>query len=70
MVCRKPPVLTLTVAGRRSGRPRRVPVIPIEVEGRRHLVAPYGESEWVRNVRACGEGTLDGPHGRVRFEAR
>jgi deazaflavin-dependent oxidoreductase (nitroreductase family) len=49
---------TLTVVGRRTGKPRKVPVIPVEVGGSRYLVAPYGESEWVRNLRAAGRGEL------------
>jgi F420H(2)-dependent quinone reductase len=51
-------VATLTVPGRRIGMPRKVPVIPVEVEGSRYLVSPYGESEWVRNLRAAGRGEL------------
>ena len=34
----------LTVTGRRSGQPRRVPVIPVQVGTHRYLVAPFGES--------------------------
>ena len=49
---------TLTVVGRRTGEPRRVPVIPVEVGGSRYLVSPYGESNWVRNLRAAGKGEL------------
>jgi deazaflavin-dependent oxidoreductase (nitroreductase family) len=62
-------VETLTGAGRRTGRPQRVPVVPVQVGTRRYLVAPYGESDWVRNLRAQGEGELDGPHGRAHFRA-
>lgn len=51
-------VATLTVAGRRTGEPRRVPVIPVEIGGTRYLVSPYGNSEWVRNLRAAGRGEL------------
>jgi deazaflavin-dependent oxidoreductase (nitroreductase family) len=51
-------VATLTVAGRRTGDPRKVPVIPVEVGGSRYLVSPYGESDWVRNLRAAGKGEL------------
>ena len=51
-------VATLTVPGRRTGRARTVPVIPVEVEGIRYLVSPYGESQWVRNLRAAGKATL------------
>ena len=32
--------------------------IPVEVEGIRYLVSPYGESDWVRNLRASGKATL------------
>ena len=51
-------VATLTVAGRRTGAPRKVPVIPVEVGGCRYLVSPYGESDWVRNLRSAGRGEL------------
>ena len=59
----------LTVTGRRSGRPRSTPVNPIEQDGTRWLVAPYGAVGWVRNVRASGEVELS--HGRhsQRFRA-
>lgn len=43
---------TLTVRGRRTGAPHRIPVNPLEHEGRRYLVAPRGVTDWVRNVRA------------------
>jgi deazaflavin-dependent oxidoreductase (nitroreductase family) len=48
----------LTVAGRRSGRPRTTPVTLVEEGGRRWLVAPYGDVAWVRNLRAAGRATL------------
>jgi deazaflavin-dependent oxidoreductase (nitroreductase family) len=51
-------ISSLTVAGRRSGAPRTVPVTPVVVAGRRYLVAPYGPVEWVQNLRAAGEATL------------
>jgi deazaflavin-dependent oxidoreductase (nitroreductase family) len=51
-------VATLTLAGRRTGEARKVPVIPVEVGGTRYLVSPYGESDWVRNLRAAGKGEL------------
>lgn len=44
--------VTLEVRGRRSGRPRRTPVLITEYQGARYLVALAGESHWVRNVRA------------------
>lgn len=45
---------TLVVRGRRSGEPRRLPVIPVDRDGARYLVSARGESEWVRNLRAAG----------------
>jgi deazaflavin-dependent oxidoreductase (nitroreductase family) len=49
----------LEVRGRTSGEPRRVPVNLLAVDGERYLVAPRGETQWVRNLRAArGEGTL------------
>lgn len=49
---------TLAVRGRRSGEWRLVPVNVLEHEGARYLVAPRGETEWVRNLRAAGGGRL------------
>lgn len=39
-------------------RPRSVPVVSVEVGGRRYLVSARGETEWVRNVRAAGKVEL------------
>ena len=51
-------VATLTLVGRHSGQRRKVPVIPVDLGGSRYLVSPYGESDWVRNLRAAGKGEL------------
>lgn len=48
----------LEVRGRKSGEPRRTPVNLLTVDGRRYLVAPRGETQWVRNLRAAGGGRL------------
>lgn len=48
----------LTVVGRRTGVPQRVPVNPMTLDGREYLIAPRGETQWVRNARAAGEGEL------------
>jgi deazaflavin-dependent oxidoreductase (nitroreductase family) len=48
----------LTVAGRRSGKKYSTPVMLVFHEGKRWLVAPYGERPWVRNARAAGSVEL------------
>jgi deazaflavin-dependent oxidoreductase (nitroreductase family) len=48
----------LEVRGRKSGEPRRTPVNPLTLDGARYLVAPRGHTQWVRNLRARGEGRL------------
>ncbi len=48
----------LTVRGRRTGNLQRVPVNLLGLDGERYLVAPRGNTQWVRNVRAAGEAEL------------
>src|SRR4051794_25705778 len=48
----------LVVRGRTSGLPRSVPVNVLTHNGTRYLVAPRGTTQWVRNLRAAGEGEL------------
>jgi deazaflavin-dependent oxidoreductase (nitroreductase family) len=48
----------LEVRGRTSGQRRRTPVNLLELDGERYLVAPRGETQWARNLRASGEGRL------------
>jgi deazaflavin-dependent oxidoreductase (nitroreductase family) len=48
----------LEVKGRTSGEPRRTPVNLLTVDGTRYLVAPRGETQWVRNLRVAGGGVL------------
>ena len=48
----------LTTRGRRSGQPRTTPVWLAEYNGNRFLVSTYGQTNWVRNLRAAGEATL------------
>jgi len=48
----------LTVRGRKTGEAYSAPVLLVEENGQRWLVAPYGEVSWVRNARAAGEVTL------------
>ena len=48
----------LEVRGRKTGEPRRTPVNLLTLGGTRYLVAPRGHTQWVRNLRAAGEGRL------------
>ncbi len=48
----------LEVRGRTSGELRRTPVNPLTLDGARYLVAPRGDTQWARNLRAAGTGRL------------
>lgn len=60
----------LQVRGRKSGEVRETPVNLLTVDGERYLVAPRGETQWVRNLRAArGEGALRLGRRVERFRA-
>ena len=59
----------LTVTGRRSGLPRSVPVDVMTVAGEKWLVAPYGEVQWVRNLRVDPHLTLRRGHATRGYVA-
>lgn len=59
----------LEVRGRKSGEPRRVPVNLLSHDGATYLVAPRGETQWVRNLRAAGSGVLILGRNREGFTA-
>jgi deazaflavin-dependent oxidoreductase (nitroreductase family) len=48
----------LEVRGRTSGQWRTTPVNLLRFEGSDYLVAPRGHTQWVKNLRASGEGRL------------
>lgn len=48
----------LAVRGRTSGEWRTTPVNVLTLDGTRYLVAPRGQTQWVRNLRAAGGGEL------------
>jgi deazaflavin-dependent oxidoreductase (nitroreductase family) len=62
------PVVVLTLRGRRTGRLRRTPVSPMDLDGARYLVAGYPGAQWVLNARAAGVGELS--TGRRREQVR
>ena len=51
-----PHTYLMTVRGRKTGRSYSTPVILVEREQKRWLVAPYGEVGWVRNARGHWRG--------------
>jgi deazaflavin-dependent oxidoreductase (nitroreductase family) len=59
----------LEVRGRKSGEWRQTPVNLLEVDGARYLVAPRGNTQWVRNMRAAGGGRLKLGRRTEDFEA-
>jgi deazaflavin-dependent oxidoreductase (nitroreductase family) len=59
----------LEVQGRKSGEWRQTPVNPLPFEGDRYLVAPRGNTQWVRNLRVSGKGRLIGGRRAEEFSA-
>ena len=49
---------TLAIRGRKSGEVRTNPVNPFVLDGKTYLLSPRGNTQWVRNLRAAGEGEL------------
>jgi deazaflavin-dependent oxidoreductase (nitroreductase family) len=60
----------LRVRGRSSGEWRSTPVNLLKVDGSEFLVAPRGETQWVRNLRAAGDGELQVGRRVQPFHAR
>jgi deazaflavin-dependent oxidoreductase (nitroreductase family) len=48
----------LQVVGRKSGRTYQTPVNLLDYDGKRWLVAPRGNAQWVHNAKASGTVTL------------
>ncbi len=48
----------ITIPGRTSGLPRTTGVAIIQAKGRRWVWAPWGDVQWVRNLRAAGRVTI------------
>lgn len=59
----------LDVRGRASGELRSVVVNPLEFDGATYLMSARGESQWVKNLRAAGEGRLRRGRKRRAFRA-
>src|SRR5437762_1770517 len=48
----------ITVPGRKSGKPRSTPITMVTFEGQRYIQSPFGNVDWVRNLRAAGKADL------------
>ena len=48
----------ITIRGRKTGQPHTSAVAIIDVSGRRWVWCPWGDVNWVRNLRAAGEATI------------
>jgi deazaflavin-dependent oxidoreductase (nitroreductase family) len=48
----------ITVPGRKTGVPRSTPISMVEFDGQRYVQSPFGNVDWVRNLRAAGQATL------------
>lgn len=59
----------LEVRGRKSGEWRQTPVNLLRFEGSTYLVAPRGQTQWVKNLRAAGDGRLRLGSGTQSFRA-
>jgi len=48
----------ITIRGRKTGLPRTTAVAIINAPGKRWIWAPWGEVNWVQNLRAAGRATI------------
>lgn len=52
------PNALITIRGRKSGLPRTTPVALVQQDGRQWVIGTFGDTNWVRNLRAAGAATL------------
>jgi deazaflavin-dependent oxidoreductase (nitroreductase family) len=64
-----PRMALLTIRGRKTGRERTVPMGVFDRDGRRYIVAAFGEVNWVLNLRAAGAVTVAQGKRKVRYAA-
>jgi hypothetical protein len=57
----------LEVRGRKSGRLFSTPINLLELNGKSFLVAPRGQTQWVKNSEAAGHLTLKRGRTRLKF---
>ena len=64
-----PRMALLTIRGRKTGRDRTVPIGVFDRNGRKYVVAAFGEVNWVLNLRAAGAATLTQGKRKTRYAA-
>jgi deazaflavin-dependent oxidoreductase (nitroreductase family) len=64
-----PRMALLTIRGRKTGRDRTVPMGVFDRDGRKYIVAAFGEVNWVLNLRAAGAATITQGKRTVRYAA-
>jgi deazaflavin-dependent oxidoreductase (nitroreductase family) len=57
----------LEVRGRKTGRLYSSPVNLLQVGGKKYLVAPRGQTQWVRNAESAGEIVLKRGSARNKY---
>lgn len=62
------PNALITIRGRKTGQLRTTPVALVDIGGRRWVIGTFGETNWVRNLRAAGEASVT--VGRVQRNVR
>ena len=64
-----PRMALLTIRGRKTGRDRTVPMGVFDRDGRKYIVAAFGEVNWVLNLRAAGTATITRGARKARYAA-
>ena len=64
-----PRMALLTIRGRKTGRDRTVPMGVFDRDGRKYIVAAFGEVNWVLNLRAAGAATITQGKRKARYAA-
>ena len=64
------PNTVITIRGRKSGEPRDAAVAILHVGAQRWVIGSFGETHWVRNLRAAGEAEMKLHGKKVRILAR
>ena len=53
-----PRLALLTIRGRKTGRDRTIPIGVFDRNGRKYIVAAFGEVNWVLNLRVAGAAVI------------